>query len=79
MTNNYHSQIVASPGLNAGSWTTRPLDTSRASLSPSPTPVSSGPVLPRHPEGPSVHNTSQNTPVGTVRPIPRPRVSIQAM
>ncbi|KAK3746137.1 hypothetical protein RRG08_003577 [Elysia crispata] len=77
----------------ASSWTARPLDTSRAT--PSPTPSSqqqqqqqgidpAGTMsphqigLPRHMEGGGAgHPTA--TPVGTVRPIPRPRVTIQSV
>ena len=71
----------------ASSWTARPLDTSRAT--PSPTPSSQqqhqgsgtpGPQqigLPRHMEGGG--GTPSATPVGTVRPIPRPRVTIQSV
>ncbi|XP_055886567.1 phosphatase and actin regulator 1-like isoform X1 [Biomphalaria glabrata] len=68
-------------GATAASWTTRPLDTSRAVLVPSPGLNTSNQQqdLPRHPEGPQVRFTGQPTPVGTVRPIPRPRVTIQAV
>ncbi|XP_012944679.1 phosphatase and actin regulator 4 [Aplysia californica] len=72
-------------GLNAASsWTARPLDTSRASPTPGAGPAGaplgggSAAGLPRHIEGPPAHVSPQSTPVGTVRPIPRPRVSIQA-
>ncbi|GFO41519.1 phosphatase and actin regulator 1 [Plakobranchus ocellatus] len=86
----------ATPGgaaLNLGqasSWTVRPLDTSRATPSPTPNQNqqntgSPGPQqigLPRHTEGGTgvvnhLAGAPTATPVGTVRPIPRPRVTIQ--
>lgn len=71
----------------ASSWTARPLDTSRATPSPTPsqqqqqgagTPGPQQVGLPRHTEGGGLAPPS-GTPVGTVRPIPRPRVSIQTI
>ncbi|GFR82203.1 phosphatase and actin regulator 1 [Elysia marginata] len=71
----------------ASSWTARPLDTSRATPSPTPTQQVGSTVsqpgpqqvgLPRHTEGGGAAPPSA-TPVGTVRPIPRPRVTIQSI
>ncbi|CAL1529504.1 unnamed protein product [Lymnaea stagnalis] len=77
----------AAPGAATSSSTTRPL----ASPTPGSGPANGGAGLnngtaqplpnnlnfPRHMEGSPARLSPQSTPVGTVRPIPRPRVSIQ--
>ncbi|XP_059165284.1 phosphatase and actin regulator 4B-like isoform X3 [Physella acuta] len=83
----------AASGATSTTWTARPLDTSRASPSPTPgagpTFSSSAsncgvppappllPQAPRHMEGTPALLTPQATPAVAPRPTPRPRVTIQ--
>ncbi|KAH9495140.1 Phosphatase and actin regulator 2 [Bulinus truncatus] len=73
----------APSGATSASWTTRPLDTSKAvpaSGSGHHVTIASQPQdIPRNLEAPQIRSSGQPAPVGTVRPIPRPRVTIQAV